>query len=86
MCNRELLPAIEAVLRGDDFASTGFAKGGGTSFPCVKLQSCERLGGGRIVLRHLVQFVSGNFKFGEATVQADQKLWKDPHYRFIQTI
>ena len=31
--NRELLPAIEAVLRGDHFASTGLAQRRGTSSP-----------------------------------------------------
>jgi hypothetical protein len=31
-----------------------------------------------------IQFLLGNRKFREATIQTDQKLWKNPNYGFVQ--
>ena len=32
-----------------------------------------------------LQLPLGNGELGEAAIQTDQKLWKDPHYGFVQT-
>ena len=39
----------------------------------------------RIAFHELSEFGFGNCKFREATIQTDQKLWKNPNYGFVQS-